>query len=549
MKLFFSLASRYKYIVLIAVIVLFFAIPILKPGLYDSHDGVPQIVRIGAYVKALSDGQFPVRWAADLNYRYGNPAFIFFYSLSGYTAAFLYFLGFNLQDSYKLLMVASLILAPIFFYFWAELIFKKKSIAFVSALFYALAPYSFLDAFVRGHLGESLALVIIPLIFYWVEKNNIKISVINIILGGLAYTLLILAHSILAVIFSATILGYIVFKNYNNRKLLFANLTVIAIGLGTSAYFWMPIILEGKYIISRLIVGEWYKGHFIKFPDMIYSQWGFGSYINKPGGLSAQIGPFHVFFATLSSILLFKKINSKIQVVFWLVMLLVGVFMSVSFSEFLWQRSHLLAQFQFPWRFTALASFAASVLVGYFLMNLKSKKILAVAVFGIIILSFQMNKVSGYINKSDSYYFDYPGTAAYHNEATTIWVAGDAYEFPKKPVEIISGKGDISNYDRKSNVRTYFIVAETDIRVLDNTVYFPGWRAEVDGRRTPIEFQDMNHRGLITFGVPKGNHKISVMFGESPIRFFADIITIVVLILITLVFIFRKKAEFLLNRL
>ncbi len=41
--------------------------PLFHKGFYPSHDGELHLARVAAYSQALKNGQFPVRWAADLN--------------------------------------------------------------------------------------------------------------------------------------------------------------------------------------------------------------------------------------------------------------------------------------------------------------------------------------------------------------------------------------------------------------------------------------------------------------------------------------------------
>ncbi|MBI2031275.1 MAG: hypothetical protein HYT08_01535 [Candidatus Levybacteria bacterium] len=518
-----------------------YLLPIMQPGLYTSHDGIPQIARIAASIKAVSDGQFPARWAGGLNYGYGNPGLIFFYSLSNYITGIIHFFGFNLQDSYKILMGATFILAPLSFYLWAKQIFKEWA-ALVSSLFYGLAPYSFLDVFVRGHLAESLAFIFPPLILYAIEKNGHKISVGNILIGGLSYAFLILSHNILSFSFSIIIFGYIVVKSLRDKKLILANTSILLIGLIITVYFWLPALIEAKYINSKLLIGEWYKEHFLKFEGLIYSSWGFGSNINTQGGLSAQIGPLHMIFSVLVFLLfLRKKIKDKLHVGYWFVILSLAIFLSTPLSEFLWKNIHTLQQFQFPWRFTAISSFATAVLTGYFFTKVKNKILILTVLLFLFILSIPMAKVAAYQDRLDSYYFNYPGTAAYHSEATTIWVAGDASSYPKAPITIVSGKGRVYNVFRKSNFHSFEVQAEKNLEILDSTVYFPGWRVFVDNKKVPIEFQDINYRGLITFNVPRGHHFVKVEFGESPIRLFADYVSLIGIVIVGLIFIFRER--------
>ncbi len=142
-----------------------FLFPLFKPGFYNTHDGENHVARLGAYYNSLSDGQIPARWSADLNYKFGSPVLNFFYPLPGYIGSLFHFLGFGLQDSVKLVLALSFILAPISFFIWSRKLFTT-SIAFASSLFYGLAPYHFLDLYVRGDIGEIASFVFAPLVLW-----------------------------------------------------------------------------------------------------------------------------------------------------------------------------------------------------------------------------------------------------------------------------------------------------------------------------------------------------------------------------------------------
>ena len=69
--------------------------------------------------------------------------------------------------------------------------------------------------------------------------------------------------------------------------------------------------------------------------------------------------------------------------------------------------------------------------------------------------------------------------------------------------------------------------AFTPSRIIVNTLYFPGWQVLVDGYPVEIQFQDPSWRGLMTFNVSAGEHQVVVKFGETRLRMFADVISLV----------------------
>lgn len=165
-----------------------------------------------------------------------------------------------------------------------------------------------------------------------------------------------------------------------------------------------------------------------------------------------------------------------------------------------------------------------------------------------MILNTKYVQISDFEKKPDSFYLNYPGTGAYHGESTTIWTEGDAGSYPVFPLEIIAGRGEISDYKRKSNLHEFYVNAENDLVIRDNTIYYPGWRVFVSGKESDIQFQDPNHRGIITFPVLKGEHKVEVKFGETAFRLAADIISLFTFVLLLILFLLRKKFDKLISK-
>ena len=138
--------------------------------------------------------------------------------------------------------------------------------------------------------------------------------------------------------------------------------------------------------------------------------------------------------------------------------------------------------------------------------------------------------MEGYDTIDEDYYRNFPLTTTYYGETDVIWSAGPASDYPKNTVEIIQGEATIIPIMRKSNKHIFIVDAKIDSKIVDHTQYFPGWRVEVDGVKTPIEFQDPSWRGEITFNVEKGRHKVEVIFGYSKIRAVSQAISIIALL-------------------
>lgn len=508
------------YVLLIFLISAVFIAPLFQFKFYKSHDGEGHSARFAAYFQAFQDGQFPPRWAGNLNFGYGTPVLIFYYPLPGYIASAIHSTGISYEDTFIAIMIASFLLAPLFFYFWMSE-YINKDIAFLGALLYGLAPYHFLNVFVRGDIAEALALVFVPLVFFFTEKFTRSKKLIFIVLGAISYGLLVLSHNGISLMFSPILLMYSILRSKNKKIFVYA-LFIFILGLMISSFFWIPALYEGKYVNAQLFIGSMYQKHFPSFIQLIYSNWGFGPDVQKPGGLSPQIG---IVYISLIILALFRLYKNKKDILFWLGIFLLAVFITLPVSGFIWERLPILRLYQFPWRFTALSSFASAV-VGCFVLNsFKNKKLYFSFLILILLVSIPLIKVKNYESKNDNFYDNYKATTDF-GATVSIWTEGDPWKPAKSQIELIGGKAQITKVRKKSQLHTFEIDARTRAQILDNTIYFPGWVAKVDGKKVPIEFQDMNHRGFITFYIPQGKHKISIQFTESPVRIISDFLSL-----------------------
>lgn len=529
------------YLILLLTILFIFCLPIFSPGFYKTHDGEAHLSRFAAYFKAFSEGQIPPRWAADLNYRYGSPVFIFYYPLPGYIASLIHYTGMTFEHIFKLLIAGAFIGSGITFYLWMRVRFNPLP-SFMGSLLYGLAPYHFLDMYIRGDVAELIALFFVPLVFFCLDKFELTKNRRYLILGSIYYGLLILSHNGISLLFSPVFLVYILLR-FNNKKVFFWMLWLLILGLLLSAYFWLPALIESKFMTTGRFIGDMYKNHFPGLLSLIYSSWGTGPDINKPGGLSAQLG-FSAWLIVLAGI--YKMIREKRRNkywYFWISVFLFSVFLSLPVSAVFWHNLPLMRLLQFPWRLTAVSSFAAAALAGFIFRKLVLVKYDYILIFLIILSSSQFIKLIPVNPRPDNYYLEYTGNTSYHGEETTIWTAGDPAMIPEKNAQLFEGVGNLRELRRSAILHEYQIQSQKEVKVVDYTHYFPGWQVYIDTKKTAIEFQDPRFRGLITFISPGGIHKVAVRFYESPIRFFADILTLAGIVLITLEWCAGKKMQ------
>lgn len=520
------------------IIFCLFLLPLFNEGIYLTHDAEANIARFAAYFKAFSDGQIPPRWAGDLNFRYGSPVLIFYYPLTGYISSLMHFFGIGFETIYKILISVGFLGSFFTFYAWSRSKFSKN-ISFFAALIYFASPYHLLNLYVRGDVAELTALAIAPLVFLFIDRIYKTRKIKDILIGSFIYAFLIMAHNGVALIFSPAILIYCLLGY--RKKNIPISLFMILGGLGLSSFFWIPAIVEGKYVNAKLFVGDIYKDSFLNIFQIVYSSWGFGADVKKTGGLSPQIGAPYLLLV-LSSLGLLWRSKNKIFY-FWVFIFITSTFMTFSLSDFIWSRLPLLKLLEFPWRFMSLVSFSAAVLIAHFFGKIGKEKIIFMLSSVVLLYCALFIKVDRQISPMlDSFYINYPYTTYFHGEASSVWTAGDAFSYPNAKFKII-GDAQIKNYKRNSNLHSFQSISDNDFKFIDYTNYFPGWTAKIDGVKTKIEFQDMNNRGLITFDIPKGRHNIKIEFAESAVRLYADLVSLFSLVFIGLIFILKRNNE------
>lgn len=522
-------------------------------GYFQTHDGDFFIIRLIEFDKVFRAGQIPPRWAPDLNYGYGLPVFNFFYPGYLYIAELFRFINFSYTDSLKTIFVLSFPLSAFGMYLFVNKI-MGKSAGIISGLFYLYAPYRLLDVYVRGQIGEILAMTIVPYLF-WVI---ISISLVKyrrslLFIGAFLIGLFFISHNIMTMIFTVVIFGYIIFLFSQNKTQNFPRKYFILFlcGFCLSAFFVLPALLEKQNVVLGQHIAVDYQEHFPTIKQLIYSPWGYGySGSNINGGMSFQIGVSHLLALLMITVYLGiiliksrKVINfADKNLIFFMVIAFISIFLTLEISKPIWEIIPYISQIQFPWRLNALTIFALSVLAGGLLRS-KLKYSLPIL---LIILFFNVRNYCrpGYFERfTDKDYLNnyllYRGTGSLTDEVLPIWVEKKPGFEPSEKINVLSGQAVLSDYKDNSISKEGKVEVKTEKAVLEmNTTYYPGWKVLIDNYQVLTSIG--KPYGTILFEVPKGNHEIKTEFKETPLRVFANLLFFAGLLLLTVVLIVLK---------
>ncbi|MEK9178506.1 MAG: 6-pyruvoyl-tetrahydropterin synthase-related protein [Patescibacteria group bacterium] len=529
--------SRFFPWILLLILSLLPLSDFLRPGLPITHDGIDHVARIANFYQNLSEGNLIPRWAGNLNWGYGHPVLMFLYPLPSYFASFFHFLGFSFIDSVKLVFAVSFILSGFTMYLWVrEFLGKEAGVA--SSVLYLFAPYRFVDLYVRGAIGEHVAFIFPPLVLYFLLKlSKTKLNFFDkkfflLITGGsLSLAGFILSHNAISLLFAPFILFYAFFllwQNKNFKRLFFSFLSLLVLGALISAFFWFPAFFEGKYTLRDIVTAGEYAKRFVEFRSLLYSPWSFGG----TGQFSVQIGIVHIL-TVLSVPFVYLKLKSNKKILplflFTIFYLLFSIYLMLPQSNFLYNILTTLQKLQFPWRFLSVTVFTTALFGGFLIYAVPNKKRLAtlsLLIVSSLFLTASFWKANGFLQKDDSFFQKvYKGTTD-TGESSPVWSVRFMEKEPKDQIEIIEGEGSIKKVSGTNTSHAYEIDVQTkNARVKENTLYFPGWKIFADGKSLDLEFQDPRHRGLMTFYLPKGNHKVYAEFSETKLRQFSNYLT------------------------
>jgi len=529
--------------IILFIISLLPLIGLLPTGLPMTHDGSDHVARIANFFLSLSEGNVIPRWASNLNWGYGHPILMFLYPMSSYIGSLFHALGFSFVDATKIVFGVSYIASVLAMYVWIKAAFGERA-GIIAALLYGFAPYRFVDLYVRGAIGEHVAFIFPPLICYFLyllaraSQNKINKKSLYVISASFSTAALILSHNAIAIMFLPIIALYVLYIFFTDAKksMRFLALSVFCIvfGFGLSAFFWMPALFEGKFTLRDIVTQDGVNGRFVPWTWFFYSPWNYGqgNDITKSVGIASWIG----LIASCFVVWKIKERSVRMFIIAGMSIFIMSIFMMTSASGFIWQKISLLQKFQFPWRFLSVTVFISAILSGVSIASIIERKIYGKRIVGnylviifcivTVITTMNMWKPKGYTAKPDSYYSGVYESTTDTGESSPIWSVRFMEHFPTASMDIASGSVLITKGRRTTTVREYVLNAKEPARLVENTLYFPGWKVYVDGIQTGVQFQDPTYRGLITFRVTEGEHTVRIVFEDTKMRRISNMISL-----------------------
>ncbi|MCC7353079.1 MAG: glycosyltransferase family 39 protein [Anaerolineae bacterium] len=313
-------------------------------------------------------------------------------------------------------------------------------------------------------------------------------------------------------------------------------LLAIALGLGISTIFWLPLLLERNNIVQE----QWVHGHYLYTLQFVYPHqflsplWGFGFAVEGPNdGMSLQLGALPVILSLFAVARALRgDVARRGLVAFLAVSTLAIFFLMTPAANLLWQLVPIGNLVQFPWRMLALTTLTTAALAGAAVADDKEGSRLSPAACAlalvVVLASFPYTQpqLTPITSRDESVLAIFDFERAYPDMVgSTAWAQPPhdspllaQYEAgePLRKAVILSGAGTVEPLRHGGQSDEVLVRAATEVRLQFLTYWYPGWRATIDGQPVPITRE--GPYGLITLDVPAGEHRVAIRFGDTPAR-------------------------------
>jgi len=446
--------------------------------------------------------------------------------------------------------VLGFIISGLTMYAFAKRVFGTGA-GVLAAVVYVFVPYRLLDVYVRSAFSEFFAFSFLPLILLLFHDLAERRSWRHLALASLAYAGLFLTHAATALIFTMLLVPYVGFLIFSRLRVGRAEclratgmcLAAAVVALGLTSIFLLPMLAEKAYIVET----QWTQGsfgyakHFVYLSQLFSPFWGYG-YAGEDlqDEMSLQLGMAATTLALVGVICsMLKEGTNKGHVLFFLVASLVTVLAMMPVALPIWQILPLAALVQFPWRLLGLAALTMSFLSGTAFHSFGERPAhvetrldprLGVLLLMVVLASYAytLPEYTAPSPRSEQpvAIIDFESFYPPDRVGMTVWVTEQPHNTPLVE-RYLSGKPLVKARALAEGATMETIRhggASEEIRVTSPegtevqfyTYYFPGWRGYVNGRE--VEIYPTGPHGLITLQVPAGGHRVSIRFGDTPVR-------------------------------
>ena len=575
-----QIATRFDrgFLVVLAICLLAIWPFLSRTSLPQGTDAELHIFRLHELSYLVRNGEFFPRWAPNFYHGYGYPIF-------NYYAPLTYYLGLVVEllprldavSGVKAVFVLGLLLGGVGMYGFVRDNWGRRA-GYVATAVYIYAPYvQYIDPHARGVLPESFSLGLFPVALWALDRVRKGSGRWWWVTAVLSTAGIILTHNLMGLLFFGLLSAWVLWQiasrqvgksaSWQVGKLAFnpqvSLLSILILGLGVAAYFWLPVILERDAVNLNTLIGAGdnydFRTHFLSWREMLspsmWLDWG----ATQPA-FRFNLGVAQWTIGGMGLVMLvLRRAKQSIHLLFFALALAGLLILMLPISQFVWEVVPFLPYFQFPWRLLGAAAAMLAILAGAGAAALldateqrsRAARVITEACLVALpmLLALPLTQPVpwgdfGAVSTARMTDIEHKGRWL-GTTSTADYVPATVDQIPKRngivaaplyqnqPPNQVNWAtlpdGAEVNVEVVTPLFTrYHVSAPKNFRLRLFLFDFPGWQVRIDGQLVETELG--RPEGFIVIPVPIGEHVVEVAFGSTPDRTAAWAITLVSLL-------------------
>ncbi len=542
-----------------------------RPGFFVSHDGRFHVYRIASLANAWQDGVLYPRLFPEFGFGYGQAVLNFYSPLSYYPGALFTTLGLSPAAAAEITLALSFLLAALAAYGYGHYLLEDagpglaQAAGVLAAVVYTYTPYHLADAYMRGAIPEHVAFIFPPLILWAYTAAFRKSNPLRgarsgpwppMLWGTLAWVGLVLTHNLTALILAPVVaVQLLVLAGWTRRwRRLLGAVGTLALAIGISAAYWLPVLLESRAVGLALGPSRGYAEHWLNAATLLRRAAAY--FVNAPDTLG-RIYPlswFALALTVLVAVLLFLRWRQHRlpaawpPILFHLGVTLFALLMTTAVSAPVWDLlKPILGNLQYPWRFLVLEALGLLGLAAALPALLpKVRPAILIAIVAPLAMFVSLpgltpeplslpaasSRLTEQMWREDAEAGQVGATWTAEFLPLTVteqrWALGRSRDGavdgpPIQPTPKVT-LSSVQHAGLTAQVET-----QIPFQLRLHQFHLPGWNATIDGQKTPT--YPSGELGLVTVDVPAGAHEVRVRFGATSARTAGAVISLLSLAL------------------
>ena len=559
----------------VALFGFFSASPLIKTYMTCSDDGVFHIHKALGLETLIKLGHWFPRWTPHMAHGFGYPLYNFYAPLSSYFLAGIHSLGPIYPLALHIALGVCIILSGLAVFYLVRDYWGPWS-GLTAAVVYQTSPYLAFNVLFRGALAETMALSIMPIAVWAMDRALRNKSTKWSVVASLSFGALIYTHSATALLVAPLLFFQVGFLSYRKRDVtvfIFGAITLL-FAMFLSANFWLPALVKRNLVkTDQLLVPPVfsYYTNFLSIDELLAVPSATMQPLVNPSPPKA-IGVFASSVAILGAVIILLKQQSSSTngnhyklggaIVFLTGMLTYG-FLTLPISRPAWDLLPLLKFVQFPWRALGVTTLCASVLAGGIIVFFRNTNAAMLGSVTIASLSLMAHMSWWYPRYCTPFTEATLGSIIDYEYSTSTIGTSAKGEFTPKTTDYFPDDNSLAEAIKNNQSPLRLTGAPDDAIVetiqsdpLDHIlkvtsaspftatyqmIYYLGWKVSIDGVPTNPSITDGT--GLIQFDVPSGQHEIRVYFGSTPVRRLGATLSIMALCVLATVYVFTPDKK------